>query len=446
MKKIYLDHSATTPIDKEVLKAMEPYFSNTFGNASSLHSFGQVGAKAVEDAREKIAKFLNCQSDEIIFTSGATEADNIAVSSVKSGDHIITTEIEHPAVLETCKALEKSGVEVSYVKPQSDGIVRVEDIKKEIHPVKSATKGRGAKQFDRVKDNTVLVSIMYVNNEIGTIQPIEEIGRVIKEENKKRENSIGTTSPGDPSSSQAPPQDKLKKILLHTDAVQAVNYCEIDVKKLGVDLMSISGHKIYGPKGIGVLYVKKPARNATHSVAGGGTKIKNIQHGGHHEQGIRPGTLNVPGIVGLGKAIELIAGRDNAEIKKLRDYCWQQIQDKISNARLDSTESKRVKLNGDLENRVPNNLNISFANVEGEALMLDLDLNGIAVSTGSACSSGSLEPSHVLMAIGLSHEDSHGSLRITLGKDNTKDEIDYFVKKLIASVEKFRKMAPEINS
>lgn len=385
--KIYLDHSATTPVDKEVLKTMEPYFSDTFGNASSLHSFGQAGAKAVEDAREKIAKFLNCQPDEIIFTSGATESDNLAIQGSVWGikdAHIITTAIEHPAVLEACEMFKKHGFEVSYVRPQSNGIIKVEDIKKEI------------------KDNTVLISVMYVNNEIGTIQSVKEIGDMIKKINSSRES----------------------RIHFHTDAVQAVNYCEMDVKKLGVDLLSISGHKIYGPKGIGALYVKK------------GTKIKNIQHGGHHEQGIRPGTLNVPGVVGLGKAIELIASRDNSKLKELRDYCWQKIQDKISD----------VKLNGDLENRVPNNLNISFNGVEGEALMLDLDLNGIAISTGSACSSGSLEPSHVLTAIGLSHEDSHGSLRITLGKDNTKDEIDYFVEKLIASVEKFRKIAPEIDS
>ena len=388
MKKIYLDHAATTPVDREVLKAMEPFYSDIFGNASSLHQFGQRAAEAVKDARKKIAKFLNCETDEIIFTSGATEADNLAVQGTvkdKSGAHIITTAIEHPAVLEVCKNLESKGVEVSYLKPQADGIIPADKIKEEI------------------KDNTALISVMYVNNEIGTIQPIKEIGEIIKEVNKNRAIN------------------RQNKIIFHTDAVQAMNYCNMDVNELGVDLMSISGHKVYGPKGIGVLYLRKD------------TAIRPIQFGGHHEQGIRPGTLNTPAIVGIGKAVELISSRQNSKIEKLRNYLWQQIQNKISN----------VKLNGSLEKRVPNNLNISFEGVEGESLMLDLDIANIAVSTGSACSSGSLEPSHVLMAIGLSHEDAHGSLRITLGKDNTKEEIDFVIKKLSESVEKFRKMAPK---
>lgn len=375
MQKIYLDNAATTQMDKEVLRAMEPFFCNTFGNASSLHSFGQEASKAVEDSREKIANFLNCKSEEIVFTSGATEANNIAIQGlVKEGDHIITTSIEHPAVLETCQYLEKKGAEVTYIKPQPDGVIKVEDVEKEI------------------RNNTVLISIMYANNEIGTIQPIEEIGRVIKG----------------------------KDIIFHTDAVQAAGYLNMDVEKLNVDLLSLSGHKIYGPKGIGVLFVKK------------GTKVQKIQHGGHQEFKVRPGTLNVPGIVGLGKAIELVKDRDNSKIKELRDYVWKLIQEKIDN----------IKLNGSLEQRLPNNLNVSIIGVEGEALLLGLDIANIAVSTGSACSSGSLEPSHVLMSLGLSHEESHGSLRISLGKENTQEEIEYFVENLVGLVEKYRKIAP----
>ncbi|MFH1610762.1 MAG: cysteine desulfurase family protein [Patescibacteria group bacterium] len=375
MQKIYLDNAATTQLDKEVLKAMEPFFCDVFGNASSLHSFGQEASKAIEDSREKISNFLNCKPEEVIFTSGATESNNIAIQGiVKEGDHIITTSIEHPSVLETCQYLEKKGMEVTYVKPQADGIIQVKDVQNEI------------------KDNTVLVSIMYANNEIGTIQPIKEIGEIIKDKN----------------------------IIFHTDAVQTTNYLDMDVEKLNVDLLSLSGHKIYGPKGVGVLFVKE------------GTKIQKIQHGGHHEFKIRPGTLNVPGIVGLGKAIELIKARDNEKIRKLRDYTWELIQKKINN----------VKLNGSLEQRLDNNLNVSIVGVEGEALLLGFDMAGIAVSTGSACSSGSLEPSHVLMSLGLSHEESHGSLRISLGKENTQDEIEYFVGKLLELVEKYRKMAP----
>ena len=385
--KIYLDHAATTSLDKQVLKAMQPYFCDIFGNASSLHSFGQEANKGVEDARGKVADFLSCNTDEIVFTSGATEADNLAILGTIFANrypkklHIITSAIEHPAILETCKYLEKNSIEVSYVKPQSNGIVPVEDIQKEI------------------KDNTLLISIMYVNNEIGTVQPIDAIGELVRKVNVKREN----------------------KIYFHTDAVQAAGYFEMDVEKLGVDLISISGHKIYGPKGVGVLYVKK------------GTPLKNIQHGGHHEFGLRPGTLNTPLIVGMGKAVELIKTRDNQQIKNLRDNLWQQIQNKIQN----------VKLNGDLDRRAPNNLNISFSGVEGEAMLLGLDLESIAISTGSACSSGSLEPSHVLMSIGLTHEQAHGSLRITLGKDNTQEELDYFVRKLVKVVTKLRQMAPK---
>ncbi|MFH1456870.1 MAG: cysteine desulfurase family protein [Patescibacteria group bacterium] len=375
--KIYLDNAATTQVDKEVFKAMEPFFCDIYGNASSLHSFGQEALKAVEEARNKIAKFLNCDVDEIIFTSGATEANNIAIlGSVESGGHVITSAIEHPAVLETCTSLEKNNIEVDYIKPDSSGIINVGDIK------------------NKIKDNTKLISIMYANNEIGTIQDIKKIGELIKNIDKN--------------------------ILFHTDAVQAANYLDLDVKKLNVDLLSFSGHKIYGPKGIGVLYVNKKI------------KINKIQHGGHHENNLRPGTLNVPGIVGLGKAVELIQNRDNKKIKELRDYLWKSIQKKISG----------ISLNGGLDNRLPNNLNINVSGVEGEALLLGLDIEGVAISTGSACSSNSLKPSHVLSAIGVSTEDSHGALRITLGKNNTRDEIKYFIKKLYGLVARFRDMAP----
>lgn len=412
MKRIYFDHAATTPVDKKVMKAMKPYFSDVFGNPSSLHSFGQEAMKAVDEARDKVAKFLNCDREEVIFTSGATEANNLAIRGVikiqnsipstrdKTQDkfHVITTAFEHPAVLETVKDLEKSGlIEASYVMPEPDGIVKAETIEKEI------------------RDNTILVSVMYVNNEIGTIQPIREIGEMIRKVNAARVAR-------DPSSSRnvGTPQDRL--VRFHTDAVQAAQYLEMDVTNLGVDLLSFSGHKIYGPKGIGVLYVKKDV------------KIKAIQTGGHHEFGLRAGTLNTPLIVGIGRAVEIIKKKDAKKMAELRDYLWLGLQRNISG----------IKLNGDLVRRVPNNLNVSVVGVEGEALLLGLDMEGIAISTGSACSSGSLEPSHVLMSIGLSHEEAHGSLRITLGKENDKGECDELVKKLTPLVERFRAMAPHL--
>jgi cysteine desulfurase len=407
MKRIYFDHAATTPVDKKVMKAMKPYFSDVFGNPSSLHSFGQEAMKAVDEAREKIANFLNCDREEVIFTSGATEANNLAIRGIlKSGagswelgagdkPHIITTAFEHPAVLETVKDLEKSGViEASYVMPGADGIIKVEDIEKEI------------------RDNTILISVMYVNNEIGTIQPIKEIGEMVKRKKEERGQRR------DPSASR--PQDDTP-LLFHTDAVQAGLYCDMKVGELGVDLLSLSGHKIYGPKGVGVLYVKKSV------------KLKPIQTGGHHEFGLRPGTLNTPLIAGMGRAVELIKKRNAKKMAELRDKLWMKMQRNISG----------IKLNGEMVRRVPNNLNVSILGVEGEALLLGLDMEGIAISTGSACSSGSLEPSHVLMAIGLSHEEAHGSLRITLGEDNDESECDELIKKLTPLVERFRAMAPK---
>lgn len=393
MPKIYLDYAATTPVAKEVLQTMQPYFCQKFGNPASLHSFGQEAMKAIDFAREKVAKFLNCQTQEIIFTSGATESNNFAIKGVIAATsnkkpHIITTKIEHHSVLEPLKYLEKQGYNVTYLPVDKEGILNKKSVQRAL------------------KENTVLVSIMYANNEIGTIQPIAEIGELIKNENEKRQ------------------KQGREKIIFHTDAVQGIEYLNCDVEKLGVDLLSFSGHKIYGPKGIGVLFIKQ------------GTKIKKIQHGGSQENYMRAGTLNVPGIVGLGKAIELIQSPSHKKeiiaIKKLRDKLVEGITKAISGTRL----------NGSNKLRLPNNANISFAKIEGESILLHLDFEGIAVSTGSACASGSLEPSHVLLAIGLSHEQSHGSIRFTLGRNTTRNEIDYVIKILPDIIEKLRKMSP----
>ncbi len=389
-KIIYFDHSATTPVEPAVREAMQPYFSEIFGNASSIHFFGQQAVGAVDEAREKVADFLGCKTNEIIFTSGATESDNIVILGLaKAGEHIITSKIEHPAVLEPAKEMARRGVEVTYLDVEKNGIVSVEKIK------------------EAIKNNTRLISIMYVNNEIGTIQPIAEIGDALKAINQERK------------------ENKLPQIFFHTDAVQAANYCDLNVDKLNVDLVSLSGHKIYGPKGIGVLYRRT------------GVPIKPISFGGHHEYGIRPGTLNVPGIVGFGKAIELLSdkrktGETNAKIKELRDSLIAGVQKSIPN----------VKINGDLDKRVAGNAHFSFYGVEGESMLLLLDQEGIAVSTGSACSSGSLEPSHVLMALDMDPILAHGSLRITFGKFNTEKEVDYLLEKLPPIIAKLRKMSP----
>lgn len=385
--KAYFDHSATTPVDPRVFAAMKPYFFETFGNASSIHIFGQKAMAAVDEAREIVADFLSCKTNEVFFTSGATESDNIVILGLaKAGEHIITSKIEHPAILGPAKQMAKRGVEVTYVGVDKKGLVSIEEVKKAI------------------KDNTRLISIMYVNNEIGTIQPIAEISQLIKTQNAKRKTQ------------------NLGKIYFHTDAVQAANYCEMNVDKLGVDLLSLSGHKIYGPKGIGVLYKRA------------NTPLRPIQFGGHHEKGLRPGTLNVPGIVGLGKAIELIKKdkNSNKKIKKLRDSLIERVLKVIPNS----------QVNGDLKKRISSNAHFSFKGVEGESMLLLLDQEGIAVSTGSACSSGSLEPSHVLLALGLEPLLAHGSLRVTLGKFNTQKDIDYLVKILPPIVAKLRKMSP----
>ncbi len=382
MNTIYLDNNATTKTDEEVVKAMLPYLLENYGNPSSIYKIGRENKKAVEDAREKVAKILNCDTKEIFFTSGGSESDNTAIRGIayfykNKGNHIITSKIEHPAVLETCKQLEKEGFEVSYIGVDENGILDLEELKEAIKPT------------------TILITIMFANNEIGTLQPIEEIGKIAKEHN----------------------------IIFHTDAVQAVGSVKIDVKKLKIDSLSLSAHKFYGPKGIGVLYVRK------------GIQFNKFIEGGHQEKNKRAGTENVAGIVGLAKAMEL-AYRDleehNRKIKELRDYYVEQVKEKIP----------YCKINGDKEKRLPGNSNISFRFIEGESLLLNLDLKGICASSGSACTSGSLDPSHVLLAIGLPHEIAHGSLRVSIGKYNTKEEIEYVVENLIEIVGRLREMSP----
>ncbi|MFA6047694.1 MAG: cysteine desulfurase family protein [Parcubacteria group bacterium] len=413
MRKIYLDHGATTPVDKKVLAAMMPYFSDKFGNAMSIHNFGSVANEAVEKSRKQTADFFGAQPEEMIFTSGATESNNLVVKGVlnayyftpkalgaqhegierhrvPSRPHIITTAFEHHCVLDSCKEVEKEGLaEVTYIKPNKDGIIKVEDIKKAI------------------KSNTILVSVMYVNNEIGTVQSIAEIGNLLRNTKKIRNTKVRTKYP-----------------IFHTDATQAINYFDCNVDKFGVDLLSMSAHKIYGPKGIGALYIRK------------GTPIKRVQDGGGQENNKRAGTHNVPGIVGLGAAMELVKKEKvkGKSILEIRNYLIERVLKEIPQA----------KLNGSKIKRSPNNANFSFKNVEGESLLMMLDMEGIAASTGSACTSGNLEPSHVLMSLGMKHEDAHGSLRLTLGKSTTKKEIDYTVNKLKKIVEKIRKVSGKV--
>jgi cysteine desulfurase len=393
-RKIYLDYASTTPVDPRVFAVMKPYFSRKFGNPASIHSFGKEAGEAVEKARKQAAEFFGCNSNEIIFTSGATESNNLATkgfiiahmtysSEKKTKPHIITTAFEHSCVLNSCKKLEEEGAaEVTYLPVGREGVISISDIKKNI------------------KKNTVLISIMYANNEIGIIQPIREIGKLIAKENTKRG----------------------RKIIFHSDAVQAVNYIDCNVNNLGVDLLTASAHKIYGPKGMGLLYIRE------------NTPLKRIQDGGSHEAGLRAGTLNVPSIAGFGTALE-IAQRERARnykiVEKLRDHMTARILKEI----------KGAKLNGSKIKRIPNNSNFIFRDVEGEGMLLGLDAAGIAVSTGSACSAGDLRPSHVLSAIGLSDEESHGSLRVTLGKYTTKQEVDLFVDTLKEVVERLRRIA-----
>lgn len=378
----YFDNAATTRTDDEVLKEMLPYFSQSYGNPSSIYKIGRENRKAVEEAREKVAKAINVEPNEIYFTAGGSESDNTAIRGIayaykQRGNHIITSKIEHPAVLETCKQLEKEGFEVSYIGVDEKGIVNLEELK------------------NSIKETTTLITIMFANNEIGTIEPIKEIGKIAKENN----------------------------IIFHTDVVQAVGSVKIDVKEMNIDSLSLSGHKFYGPKGIGALYVKKSVR------------FQKFVNGGHQEKNKRAGTENVPGIVGLGKAIEVAYSNleeHNKKIKELRDYYVEEVKKRIP----------YIKINGDMENRLPGNSNISFRFIEGEGLLLNLDLKGICASSGSACTSGSLDPSHVLLAIGLPHEIAHGSLRITIGKYNTKEEVDYLLNNLEEIVSRLRNMSP----
>jgi len=409
MNKIYLDHSATTPMDKQVLAAMTPYFTDNFGNPSSIHSFGQEALAAVDKARAQIARFLNSAPEEIIFTSGATESDNLAIRGViaalkKQGVknmHIITSLIEHDAVLEPCMQLEKEGIEVTYLPIGSDGVVNPEKVKAAL------------------KENTVLVSIMYVNSEVGSIQPIREIGKIIRKWNESRER--GWQKMGG-----AKKNSKPQSVIFHTDATQAVNFLNCDVEFNYIDLLSLSGHKIYGPKGVGVLYIRE------------GTPLAALQLGGHHENNRRSGTLNVPGIVGLGAAVgqlnSITVEKDNKKIARLRDLLVTGIKKNIP----------KTVLNTDRQKSTPAHAHFSFLGVEGESILIALDLAGVAVSTGSACASGSLKASHVLLAMGIKKEIAHNSIRFSLGKHNTEAEIKKIIKILPSIVAKLRRISPII--
>jgi cysteine desulfurase len=381
-RSIYLDHAATTPVRKEVVDVMLPYFTEKYGNPSSIYSIGRASKKAIEEAREKVAKAIGAEPREIFFTGSGTEADNWAIKGVayanrQKGRHIITTAIEHHAVLHTCQYLESDGFEVTYLPVDSDGLVTAEQVRAAIRP------------------DTILITIMFANNEIGTIQPIAEIGAIARE----------------------------KGIYFHTDAVQAMGNIRINVSEMNIDMLSMSSHKFYGPKGIGALYVRK------------GVKLTSFMHGGAQERGRRASTENVPAIVGLAKALEIATenmDQYNRKLIALRDRTIEEIQKKVP----------FVKLNGHREKRLPGNVNFSFEFIEGESLLLMLDMKGIAASSGSACTSGSLDPSHVLLAIGLPHEIAHGSLRITFGEENTDKDVDYLMEVLPEIVQRLREMSP----
>ncbi len=378
----YMDHSATSPVDPEVLEAMLPYFTTEFGNASTLYALGREARAAMENARKQVASLIGAKPEEVYFTSGGTESDNIAIKGTvsrlkKKGNHIITSSIEHPAVDETCKYLEKNGCQVTYLPVGEDGIVKITDVE------------------EAIKDETILITIMHANNEIGTIQPIEEIGKLSRE----------------------------KGIIFHTDAVQTVGKIPVNVEELNVDLLSISAHKLYGPKGIGALYIKN------------GVRVDPLFHGGGHERGIRPGTENVAGIVGLGKACQIAEENLDENIEYVTI-----LREKLIQGVLETIEQSY--LNGHPTKRLPNNANFRFSSIEGESIVLQLDAKGIAASTGSACSSKKLEPSHVLMAIGLKEVDAHGSLRISVGKENTEEDIDYTIDAIREVVERLRSISP----
>lgn len=379
---IYMDNAATTPTKKEVLEEMMPFFSEKYGNPSSVYSLAQTSKVAVEKAREQVAKAIGAKKEEIFFTAGGSEADNWAIKGIayknkKKGNHIITSKIEHHAVLHVCEYLEKKGFEVTYLDVDKDGIVDLEQLKSSI------------------KDTTILITIMTANNEIGTIEPIEEIGKIAKENG----------------------------VLFHTDAVQAMGNIKMDVKEMNIDLLSMSAHKVYGPKGVGALYIRR------------GVQLDSLITGGGQERNKRAGTENVPAIVGMGKAIELAyedLEEHNNRLIGLRDSLIQKIEANID----------EIKLNGHRTKRLPGNVNFSFKYIEGESLLLSLDMVGIAASSGSACTSGALDPSHVLLAIGLTHEIAHGSLRLSLGDFNNEEELDYVVEELKKIVQRLRMMSP----
>lgn len=382
MKRIYLDNAATTALSPKVLEAMMPYLTEIYGNASSPHWFGQEARRGVEAAREKLAKALGADPSEIVFTGGGTESDNTALFGAvekykKKGNHIITTNVEHHAVLHTCEALEKRGYEVTYLPVDEYGLVTPEQV------------------AAAITDRTILASIMFANNEVGTIMPIPEIAKVCRE----------------------------KGVLLHTDAVQAVGHIPVNVKEMGIDMLSLSAHKFHGPKGVGALYLKKGVRLPSYVV------------GGEQEKGRRAGTENVAGVVGLGAAIELAVANmaeNSARMTRLRDKLISGIFETIP----------EVKLNGHPAKRLPNNANVSIKYIEGESILLMLDMHGIAASSGSACTSGSLDPSHVLLALGLPHEVAHGSVRMSLSDDTSEEEIDFVLKALPEIVKKLRFMSP----
>ena len=386
MKRIYLDYAATTPTHPEVVKAMLPYFTDAFGNPSSIHSLGQETKAAVEEARDKVAHLIGARSEEIVFTSGGTEADNFAVKGVayanrQRGNHIITTSIEHHAVLEPCKFLEGQGFEVTYLPIDKYGLVDPEDIRKAI------------------TDKTILISVMHANNEIGTIEPIPEIAKIAQRQ----------------------------EIYFHTDAVQTTGHIPVNVDVLGVDLLSISAHKIYGPKGIGALYIRK------------GTRIVPFMHGGEQERGRRASTENVPAIVGFGKAVEIAEKEMKDEMK-----CLTSLRDELIRGLFERIEG--IYLNGHPSLRLPNNVNMSVEFVEGESMAISLDLDGIAASTGSACASNAVEASHVLLALGLPPWLCHGSLRLSLGRETTREDVDRVLEVLPRIVSRLRAMSPFLKS
>ncbi len=383
MKRVYFDHSATTPVRREVLEAMLPYFSEEFGNASSVHGFGQRARNAMEAARDTIASLIGASPEEIIFTSGGTESDNLAIKGVAAAGRrgrIITSAIEHHAVLNTCTQLEDAGFGVVSLPVDRYGLVDPDDLRKAVRDADG---------------NVALVTIMTANNEVGTIEPISELGAVAAEAN----------------------------VPFHTDAVQALGKIPVQVDGLGVDLLSASAHKFYGPKGVGFLYVRH------------GTRIRPIQHGGHHERSLRAGTENVPGIVGMARALELACAELGREAERLHE-----LRDRLQQGLMDTVEDHL--LNGHPTLRLPHLLNMSFANVEGEAMLLSLDAVGVAASTGSACTSGTLEPSHVLTAMGIPPETAHGSLRFSLGRINTSEDVDYVLEELPPIIERLRQMSP----